>query len=734
MKNIFSPLCAAMAAVLLALGCSGCSDSGKATHIGFYISPEGKAGAAGTPDDPFASLHDAMAATRALTTPADTITWWLFGGVHRMTDSVFITPELNQQGQFALRLKAFPGTDPVVSGSVQVKGWTNVIGNLWQARLDKPYRSRQLYVNGRRATRARTEAWPGGFEPVYTGGSGSGIRYGMIDLSDPDKDPKNWKHPERIQAVTHFQWKMMSVPVKAVQAEGPVYDHGLITMQDKAWWSANLYHDSVEVNGKMTTQPGMWSFWRVSFFENSMAFLDTPGEWYLDESEQVLYYMPRPGEDMNTAQVELPVLERMLTCAGSAGTPVQNIILDSVTFEHTTWMQPDGEWGYVSDQSGFFAASPANIVNTTGHVQHVQRTPGAFGFKYTQNVTVQNCTFRHMGAVALDFGTGCKYNTIDHNTFEDISSAAIQLGGVGPEDAHPTLQAMVVEHNTITNNTISYTAQEYVDAAAIFAGFTAHTDISFNHISHTNWSGIAMGWGWGLLDPSGYPGIATAKWYQWGHFDNPTPNSHNRITYNRIEHFIEDRWDGGMIYTTGQQAQGPEDALLIMGNVGFNKNPQGGGNTIYTDGGSRYINVVRNASYNNPIGDMNMGPDVNPFDLVKPRYWTLPVLNGLAYGADCGGCRTYGEITWSGNYWNEGGIPSEEWKIDFDVDILKLFLHGAAIDSLNLYSSNGFFSICPFWDDSTHRSYPTDTTFIGNHVIQGVSDIPASLLDSAGVH
>lgn len=721
------------ATLLLALAFTACSDAAK-KNADFHISPSGKAGATGTQDDPFATLQEAMAATKALTTPVDTITWWLFGGIHRMTDSVFLTPEMNQGGKFAFRLKAWPGTDPVVSGSVPVTGWTPYVGRIWKAKLDKPWRSRQLFVNGQRAIRARTEPYPAGFEPVYKDGAlDNGIRYGMIDLGHPDKDPKNWKHPERIQAVMHFQWKMMSVPVKSIQAEGPVYDHGLITMADKAWWSANLYHDSVKVDGKMTTQPGMWSFWRVSFFENAMAFLDSPGEWYLDESEQMLYYIPRPGEDMNTATVELPVLERMFTCAGSAGTPVQNIMLDGVTFEHTTWMQPEGEWGYVSDQSGFFAASDKNIVNTTGHVQYVQRTPGSFRFRYAENVSIQNCTFRHIGAVALDFGPGCKNNLVDHNTFEDISSAAIQLGGVGPEDAHPSDPAMIVEHNTVTNNTITYTAQEYVDAAAIFAGFTAHSDISFNHISHTNWSGIAMGWGWGLLDPSGYPGIGTAKWHEWGHYKTPTPNSHNRITYNRIEHFIEDRWDGGMIYTTGQQAQGPDDALLIKGNVGFSKKPLGGGNTIYTDGGSRYVNVVHNACYNDPIGNMNMGPAVNPLDLVKPRFWELPVLNGLTYGGDCGGCRTYGEITWRGNYWNEGGIPDEEWKIDFDVDILKLFLHSASLDSLNLYSSNGFFSICPFWDDSTHRSYPTDTHFVKNHVIQGVNDIPKSLLDSAGV-
>jgi hypothetical protein len=36
------------------------------------------------------------------------------------------------------------------------------------------------------------------------------------------------------------------------------------------------------------------------YFENAFEFLDQPGEWYLDETTNVLYYKPRTGEDLTT--------------------------------------------------------------------------------------------------------------------------------------------------------------------------------------------------------------------------------------------------------------------------------------------------------------------------------------------------------------------------------------------------------------------------------------------------
>ena len=79
----------------------------------------------------------------------------------------------------------------------------------------------------------------------------------------------------------------MSVPLASVSPSSGSTP-GLITMQQPAWKNANVFLDAT------TNQPGIWSFWQVTWFENALQFLDQPGEWYLDQDAGYLYYMPAP--------------------------------------------------------------------------------------------------------------------------------------------------------------------------------------------------------------------------------------------------------------------------------------------------------------------------------------------------------------------------------------------------------------------------------------------------------
>ena len=92
------------------------------------------------------------------------------------------------------------------------------------------------------------------------------------------------------------------------------------------------------------------------------------------------------------------------------------------------------------------------------------------------------------------------------------------------------------------------------------------------------------------------------------------------------------------------------DALLIEGNVASGKRPKAGGNIYYTDGGSRYIKLNNNVSFDNPQGVTDFGPlpqwgDPLPYPAISL------LLSGWPYGSDRGGCRTYGDLRFVGNYW-----------------------------------------------------------------------------------
>src|SRR5680860_1809130 len=88
-----------------------------------------------------------------------------------------------------------------------------------------------------------------------------------------------------------------------------------------------------------------------------------------------------------------------------------------------------------------------------------------------------------------------------------------------------------------------------------------------------------------------------------------------------------------------------ENGLRVEANVAYGKRPKAGGNTFYTDGGSRYITVRGNVSYDNPIGETDFGPPPRSGDPL-PYSKGPSEVDGLAYGSDSGGCVTYGDIAY----------------------------------------------------------------------------------------
>lgn len=700
-------------------GC-GNGDSGQVPFTEFWVSPDGDDNAAGTLDEPFASLEGARDAIRSLPVAQrnGSIVVTLKGGTYRLKHSLVQDWRDSGRPGRPVVYRAAAGARPVIVGSTPVQLWTQAPGQAVCTATVGPVTSRQLYVNGIRAVRARTSDYPASFRPGYFYLDGvshpDGIQFLISDLNPQAwRDPHLWGNVSDIEAVLVTQWKMMSVPLASVVPYPdytpypqflpyvpppgfpslPVPSHtGLIHLQPEGWNNANLFLSSD------TNQPGLWSFWQVTRFENALAFLDQPGEWYLDRSASggTVYYIPRAGENMATAQVELPFLDRLVEGRGTLAQPVTNIRFEGLTFSYATWMDPSKPQGYVSDQSGFHLVGSNNKPKVIGHYTDVARTPGAVSFQYARNITFDGNTFSHLGAAGLDFGTGSQGNRVVNNLFVDISSAAIQLGGVLTDDHHPSDPGQVTENNVISNNFIQNIGQEFVDAAGIYVGFTRQTLISNNTISGVPWSGIAVGWGWGLLDPGMFPGLPGATRGQWGPYTTPTPNSKNRILNNLIENFLQVTWDGGAIYTTGFQGTSMVDALLIQGNVARGKRTSGGGNVFYTDGGSRYIVLKNNVSYDNPTGLTYFGPEAQAADELK--YPPYSGLNNIPYGFDFGGCRTYGDIVFEENY------VQNLWYFDI---------------------------VCPFTENGVY--YPTNLNFINNFKIQGAQDVPESILKAAGV-
>ena len=84
--------------------------------------------------------------------------------------------------------------------------------------------------------------------------------------------------------------------------------------------------------------------------------------------------MPRPFEDMASAEFSIPTIDgELLTITGSGyedNQMVQNIRFEGITFADTTWLRPNGECGHADIQN--------NHIREVGDVLQIDTRDGRF--------------------------------------------------------------------------------------------------------------------------------------------------------------------------------------------------------------------------------------------------------------------------------------------------------------------------------------------------------------------
>jgi len=150
--------------------------------------------------------------------------------------------------------RARGSADPLISGGRRIRDWKlyDADAGIYRARAPQGLRTRQLYVDGRRAVRAQSDEDPAGFTKTATG-----YRSTDLDLSAAP-------NPGDIEVLYNWRWKSFRCPVDSISGEQ-------ITMAEPCWHNANVFAGPAAI-GLPT---------RVV---NAFQLLDEPGEWYLDRS------------------------------------------------------------------------------------------------------------------------------------------------------------------------------------------------------------------------------------------------------------------------------------------------------------------------------------------------------------------------------------------------------------------------------------------------------------------
>ena len=549
--------------LLIVLGLSGlvlAHEAAGAEAVTFYVAPGGNdvwSGRIPEPnaaadDGPLATIEQAQQAVQALRVDGRlpvpvTIR---IRGVHRLAQPLVVQPADSGSAECPVVYTGYEGERPILSGGRPITGWRKGKGDVWTVTIPEVKNGswcfRQLFVNGARRSPARSPN--DGYYRI------AGLMPGPPDpRAKPiarDKfvfapgDIRPWANLNEVRVVLMHSWETSIHPLKSVNTQTNIVEFAAPMHE---WWSI-----------------GYWEPDQRYYVENALELLDQPGEWYLDRTTGVLTYWPMPGENMETAEVIVPVLSELVRLAGNAdeGRFVDHVTLRGLNLRHADWiLSPEG------NSSTQAAVTVPAAVMATG----------------ARQCAIEDCEIAHVGTYGVWLGRGCKENRIEQNHIYDLGAGGVRIG----EDRRAEHDVAEASGNVVTNNYIHDGGHVYAAGVGLWLAQSSHNTISHNEIHSFDYSGISVGW-------------------NWNHAPNRT--DHNTIEYNHVHHVLRGVLsDGGGIYTLGVQT-----GTVIRNNVFHDIWPYVGRPAmawgIYFDAGSSGMLVEDNIVYHTLTGGlMNTG-------------------------------------------------------------------------------------------------------------------------------
>ncbi|MFY7839872.1 MAG: right-handed parallel beta-helix repeat-containing protein, partial [Lacibacter sp.] len=554
-----------------------------------YVSPNGSDANDGSKEKPFATLNKALHKARELRRLNDAgikegIHIILRGGTYPVLETIVIRPEDSGTRESSTFIEAAENEKPVLSGGVQISNWEKITvavkglqtkyqQQIWVADVPQVngsnFNFRQLWVNDVKAVRAKSSNGDAMLRILNWNKAEAACVIPTLSFLNLDK-------ANGLELFIHQWWEIANLRVKKIQVMGDstklFFHQPESKIQNEHPWPAPW----------LSKETGNSAF----YLTNAIQFLDEPGEWYLDEVNQKIYYWPRSSENLTTAKVVAPFTETLIRVEGTIDNPVKNLVIDGISFQHTGWLRPSLQ-GHVPHQVGLYMTEayrlrPAGTKEKPGldNQAWVGRQSAAVELSYANRTRIKNCSFVHLAATGIDLKIGVQDNMTKNNLFSDIGGTAILAGNYGdegreihlpfdPKDNREKCDVIFIENNFITNAT-----NEDWGAVGIGCGFVSRTSIRHNEIENVSYSGISLGWGW-----------------------SPAQNmmKGNRIVANKIHHYGKWNYDCSGIYTLSAQ----ENSIIEENYIdSIYKSPIAHLPShwfyIYTDEGSSHFTVKNN--------------------------------------------------------------------------------------------------------------------------------------------
>ncbi|MBP5214129.1 MAG: right-handed parallel beta-helix repeat-containing protein [Bacteroidales bacterium] len=489
-----------------------------------------------TPDRP---LYEALVEARELHRLGDTstVTIHLSEGNYPLEQTLVLRPEDS-------RTRLVGEGDVTISGGIELNNWKKE-GRLWVCDVPefhgRPLEFRQLYINGKKATRCKDVSDWDDMTRVLSQDRTDKVLYVPVTPILQKLAKADIGHAEMI---LHEMWCVSVLRISSIRQTGDSmairFHQPEADIQFSHPWPSPLCHD----------RPKGWNA-SPFYITNHKALLDRPGEWFLDLKQQKVYYYPRKDlqagidETRRLGKVIVPVTETLVAVEGTLDRPAEDISFENIRFEYSTWLRPSLQ-GHVPLQAGMplteaYKLKP-KMERTDNHKLDnqgwLERPAAAVSVKGGRQISFSHCRFTHLGSSGLDYVWGTEGGRICNCQFSDIAGNGIVAGTFSPTglETHlaynPADTREVVNGLTIEGNRITGIGTEDWGCVAIAAGCVSNIDIAGNEISEVPYTGISMGWSWNRQENCMH---------------------HNRVRNNHIFRFAKHMYDCAAIYTLGNQ-------------------------------------------------------------------------------------------------------------------------------------------------------------------------------------
>lgn len=551
-----------------------------------WISPKGSDFNDGTRQSPKATLTSALRQAREWRRTEDNriqggITIYMEGGTYAFHEPVFIRPEDSGTKESPTIIRSVGDEKVILSGGISINGWKKQ-GKVWVADVPvfngRPLDFRQLWVNGKKAVRARDVEDFEKMNRICSVDEKNEILYVPVVSIRRLIDNKGNLKAKYAEMVLHQMWCVANLRIRSVEVQG---DSAAIRFHQP---ESRIQFEHPWPRPMVTTDGHNSAF----YLTNARELQDVPGEWYHDIDARKVYYYPREGEKMQEAEVIVPAVETLVRVEGTLDRPVCHIRFEKITFSYTTWMRPS-EKGHVPLQAGMYLTDgyridPKMQRNYLNHLLDNQgwlgRPAAAVRVVAAKQIDFERCRFEHLGSTGLDYEEAVQGGVVRGCLFRDIAGNGLLVGSFSPaaHETHlpydPADRREVCTQQHINNCYFTEIGNEDWGCLAIAAGYVGDVNIEHNEISEVPYSGISLGWGW-----------------------TQTVNCmrNNRVHANLIHHYAKHMYDVAGIYTLGSQPKSyvTENCVHSIYKPGYVHDPNHWF-YLYTDEGSSFITVRDN--------------------------------------------------------------------------------------------------------------------------------------------